>query len=377
MAAYVVDPPGLEAFAKWLEAKGYSPRIIPSYLTAARRLRPDLHPQEAVEELEERLLRGGLSPRTVANYLAAARTYLRFRWLRPEARPRQSGDGWEDFRSYLEWERGLAPATCQTYLRAARQFAEAHRAPEKAGAQDVVSFLRGLRARGLSGSTVHNALVGLRHFFDYLRSRGLRADNPAAGLRAPAGRSPLPRAVPAAEILRVLDSVPAGPDPLDLRDRALLELLAASGLRASEAAGLDVHSLDFDRLEIRLVGKGGRPRLAFFSPRCREYLLRYLADARPKLADPGEQALFLTRQGRRITPQGVWWVVCTRARTAGVKCSPHTFRHSLATALLEQGVNLRYIQQILGHARLATTEIYTRVRPEKVAAVYREAVPFR
>lgn len=178
-------------------------------------------------------------------------------------------------------------------------------------------------------------------------------------------------------MLSLLDSVPPGPRPLDLRDRTLLELLASSGLRASEAASLRVHDLDFHRMEIRLVGKGGRARLAFFTERCAHYVRLYLVEARPLLADPGQDLLFVTRRGGRLSGPQMWSIVAKWAKKAGLECSPHVLRHSLATALLERGVNLRYIQEILGHARLATTEIYTRVRPDKLSSVYQETVPFK
>lgn len=355
----------LQVFASWLKERGYSRGAIRCYLSAARRIAAGADPSS-------------LSPGTVACYSSAVRTYLRFRGHRLPAPQQEEAS---PFASYLEWELGLARATRQGHLRAARRFADYCRTlgttPGQATAREVTSFLQSLRTGGMSTSGLHNTLVGLRHYFDFLCRQGARADNPAQHLRVPSGYRPLPRALPVQDVIRILDSVPPGPGLLDLRDRAMLELLAASGLRASEVARLRLDNLDLARNEIRLVGKGGRPRLAFFSPRCHTYLARYLAEARPLLADPDEQTVFVTRQGRPMSSQEVWYVVHTRARAVGLRCSPHVLRHSLATALLEEGVNLRYIQQILGHARLSTTEIYTHVRPERVKEVYAAALPIR
>lgn len=242
-------------------------------------------------------------------------------------------------------------------------------------------LLRGYAAtlggRGLGRSSVSRKLASARSFFDFLRRRGEIAHNPAELLPNPRGQSRLPRVLSAREVRDLLDGAPAS-TPLQARDRAMLELAYSCGLRCAELIGLDTADLDFDEEVVRVRGKGGRERLVPLGEPAQRALRRYLTTGRPALLEErSEGALLVSKSGRRLSPSDVTRRLQLRVREAAIggRVSPHALRHSFATHLLEGGADLRAIQELLGHAGISTTQIYTRVEPGRLRRAYADAHP--
>jgi integrase/recombinase XerD len=268
--------------------------------------------------------------------------------------------------------------------------------------EDVAAFLAGLREGDaehlpLAASSAGRAVVAVRGLHAFAVAEGLAGADPASAVHPPAAPRKLPRAIAVPEVERLIAAAAAG-DGADqlrpLRDRALLELLYGTGARISEAVGLDVDDLGFtavppgrppDREQppatIRLAGKGGRDRLVPVGRYAREALEGYLVRARPALAAASRRvsaspALFLNARGGRLTRQGAWAVLKAAAARAGLgDVSPHTLRHSYATHLLDGGADVRVVQELLGHASVTTTQIYTMVTVDKLREVYSAAHP--
>ena len=233
---------------------------------------------------------------------------------------------------------------------------------------------------GASKSTVARKLAAIRTFYRHLVERGELEASPADLVSSPKRESYLPRVLKPAEAAAILESVPTG-GPLELRDRALLELAYGAGLRAEELVNVDISDLDPDAEELRVHGKGGRTRIVPAGEAAWQALDLYLRRARAALASEGgagEQALFLSKSGRRLSTSDVRrrlsrWRRHAGATDAGV--SPHTLRHSFATHLLEGGADLRAIQELLGHATISTTQTYTRVESKRLKRAYAQAHP--
>jgi len=246
----------------------------------------------------------------------------------------------------------------------------------KARRRDLARYLRALSARGLSSRSAFRALSALRGFYGFASlSLDLRED-PTADLASPRLGFSLPRALGEKEIEVLLEA----PDPstaLGLRDRAMLELLYASGLRVSEIVGLPRDRVDLHAGILRVTGKGGRERLVPFGKPAAGWLRRYLAEVRPSLDRRGSPALFLTARGAPMTRQRFWQLTQKYGRSAGVrgKLTPHVLRHSFATHLLDHGADLRALQMMLGHADIATTQVYTKVSPSRLRRVYDDFHP--
>jgi integrase/recombinase XerC/integrase/recombinase XerD len=277
--------------------------------------------------------------------------------------------------------RAVAEKTRGAYINDLSQFARWASAREaQPGSVDVRALRRyaaGLTERGLAASTVARKLAALRGFFRCQVELGLRAENPAELLSAPKRASRLPRVLKPAEVAALLDRIPAT-TPLELRDRALFELAYASGLRAEELVKLDVRSIDFDGEAVRVEGKGGRTRFVPAGEHAMRALDRYIARARPALVVLPEDALFLSKSGRRLGTSDVRRRLKTWARAAaagGAEVHPHALRHSFATHLLDGGADLRAIQELLGHASISTTQVYTRVESARLRSAYARAHP--
>jgi site-specific recombinase XerD len=241
-------------------------------------------------------------------------------------------------------------------------------------------YAAGLSERGQAPTTVARKLASLRALFRVQVELGMRADNPAELLSAPKRARRLPRVLKASELALLLDRIPAT-TPLELRDRALFELAYGSGLRAEELVGLEVESVDFDSESIRVEGKGGKTRLVPVGEHALRAIERYLARGRPALkADPAAE-LFLSRSGRRLSTSDVRRRLRTWARQAAgqapalADAHPHALRHSFATHLLDGGADLRAIQELLGHATISTTQVYTRVESARLRSAYVRAHP--
>jgi site-specific recombinase XerD len=231
--------------------------------------------------------------------------------------------------------------------------------------------------RALSRPTVARKLAAIRSFYGHMVERGALDQNPADLVPSPRRPRGLPRALRADQVAQLLDRIPAR-TPLETRDRALFELAYSCGLRCEEVVNLDLDSVDFDAEELRVLGKGSKTRLVPIGEPGQAALERYLATARPSLIkDRSEPALFLSKSGRRLSASDVRRRLNLWLRTAGLAggISPHVLRHSFATHLLEGGADLRTIQELLGHASLSTTQLYTRVESGRLRRQYARSHP--
>jgi integrase/recombinase XerD len=249
-------------------------------------------------------------------------------------------------------------------------------AVEKAERSDLGRYLRALRARGLSSRSSARALSAMRGFYTFAGAHLGFTSDPTSDLENPKLGFALPKTLTEAEVEALL-SAPDAEDPLGLRDRAMLELLYASGLRVSEIVGLPRDRVDLDAGILRVTGKGGRERLVPFGSKAAEWLRRYLSRARGELDRNRSPHLFLSARGTAMTRQRFWQLVEKYGRAAGIRTrlTPHRLRHSFATHLLEHGADLRALQMMLGHADIATTQIYTQVSRSRLRRVYDEFHP--
>jgi integrase/recombinase XerD len=291
-----------------------------------------------------------------------------------------------DFLAYLELERGLSRNTLKAYrsdlLQYGQFLAEAGVEPLEATERHLNKFVTGLAEGGngrgpVAPATVQRKVACLRSFHRHLRREGLLEHDPAANLRGPKRAQRLPHVLARAEVQRLL-AQPSGTDPAALRDRALLELMYACGLRASEAITLEVGDLDLEAGVLRARGKGSKERLVPIGSEAVRAVRHYLSRGRPRLAgERAERRLFVNQRGGELTRQGLYKIVQRHARGAGLadKMSPHTLRHTFATHLLAGGCDLRSLQEMLGHADIATTQIYTHLSAERLRDVYHQAHP--
>jgi integrase/recombinase XerD len=291
-----------------------------------------------------------------------------------------------DFLAYLELERGLSRNTLEAYRSDLLQFGRflQERRLTLAGARhgDIAAFLSELSdgsadAKPLAPATLSRKVAALRSFYRHLRREGALEHDPTAELRGPRKTRTLPRVLSREEVARLL-SQPRGTGPRALRDRALLELMYACGLRASEAIGLELSDVDLEEAVLCARGKGSKERLVPIGRQAISALSAYCARGRPALLGAGvESRLFVNRRGTRLTRQGLYKIVQGHARRAGLqeKMSPHTLRHTFATHLLAGGCDLRSLQEMLGHADLATTQVYTHLSADRLKEAYFSAHP--
>ena len=289
-----------------------------------------------------------------------------------------------DFLAHLEFERGLSRNTLAAYrsdlLQYGQFLAERDSGALAATPAEIADFLAGLASSDgspASPATVRRKQASLRSFYRHLRREGTVATDPTAELSTPRRGRRLPRVLTRDEVAKLLEA-PAGTDPVALRDSALLELMYACGLRASEATGLDVTDVDLDELLLRAHGKGSKERLVPFGRKAAAALRRYLERGRPQLVGAAvEPRLFVNFRGAALTRQGLYKIVARHARAVGLeqRMSPHTLRHSFATHLLAGGCDLRAVQEMLGHADIATTQMYTHLSGEQLKDVYFRSHP--
>lgn len=280
--------------------------------------------------------------------------------------------------------RAVALKTRKAYGIDGAQFAAWASAKELAPGEVEVRALRryaaSLTERGQAPSTVARKLAALRGMFRSQVELGERAENPAELVTSPKKRQRLPRVLKASEVAALLNRIPAT-TPLELRDRSIFELAYASGLRAEELVTLDVESIDFDSENVRVEGKGGRTRLVPAGEHALSALERYLSRGRPDLATDQTRALFLSRSGRRLSTSDIrrrlrrWGRLAASRAPALAGAHPHALRHSFATHLLEGGADLRSIQELLGHASISTTQVYTRVESARLRSAYQGSHP--
>ncbi|HEU0304601.1 MAG TPA: tyrosine recombinase [Gaiellaceae bacterium] len=272
----------------------------------------------------------------------------------------------------------LAPRTVESYRRDLADFE--HRVGGEAATasgEQIEQYLAELRAAGRAGSTVARRLAALRSFYRHQQLVGERPDNPAAEVPSPRRIRRVPRTLSAGEAERLMDAA-AGTTPRALRDAAIVELLYGAGLRVGEAVSLERGSVDLDERLVRCVGKGSKERVVPIGRQAAEALRRYISRGRPYLDRRRTPALFLNAKGGPLTRAGVFLVLRRLAGRAGLepeRVHPHLLRHSFATHLLEGGADLRSVQEMLGHADLATTELYTHVTDKRRREAYFSAHP--
>jgi integrase/recombinase XerC/integrase/recombinase XerD len=275
---------------------------------------------------------------------------------------------------------GAAERTRQAYAVDLGQFAAWATAmgvdPEAVDYKTLRRFVANLSHRRSAPRTVARKIAALRRFFGMLVEHGMIGANPADLLHAPKRPDSLPRALKSSELAGLLDSIPAT-TPLELRDRAMFEVAYGCGLRAEELVNLDLASVDFDAEELRVEGKGGRTRLMPVGEPALRALAAWLERGRSALDANADPALFLSKSGKRLSTSDVRRRLRTWARHARAQghVHPHALRHSFATHLLEGGADLRSIQELLGHATISTTQVYTRVESARLRAAYAKSHP--
>jgi integrase/recombinase XerD len=288
----------------------------------------------------------------------------------------------EQFRDYLALEAGHSPHTVESYLRDVRRLAT-HAAGRgvhgpagitTAHLRDLVYVLKDL---GLAPATIRRQVSALRTYFRFLTGEGHLPADPSEGIETPKGWRTLPAVLTPAEVDRLL-AAPASGDPLALRNRALLEFAYATGVRVSELVGLRLQDVLFEDGVARVRGKGAKERLVPVGRRALGAVALYAREVRPRLERAkGRGLLFLNARGTPLTRVGAWGIIKAAARSAGLskRVTPHTLRHTFATHLLEGGADLRAVQEMLGHADLATTQLYTHVDREYLRSVHRRFHP--
>ena len=294
------------------------------------------------------------------------------------------------FLNHLAVERGASPNTVAAYRNDLSQFldhatntqGDGHKAApwSQADPTFLSAYLVSLYERGYSTTTVARKIASLKSFFGYLVEEGEVANDPTENLASPRlGRS-LPKALSVDDVQRLLQQPLKAASHERLRDAAMLELLYASGLRVSEMIHLNVRDVNLDEHYVRCLGKGSKERIVPLYQQAIDAVQAYLARARPRLLGPqknSEMALFVNRRGQRLTRQGFWLILKGYAQKAGINgaVTPHTLRHSFATHLLAGGASLRNVQELLGHASISTTQVYTHLTSDRIRAEYDRAHP--
>lgn len=287
-----------------------------------------------------------------------------------------------EFIQYLAVERGLAQNTLESYGRDLRQFqAYLHNGQldfiKDSSRSTILAYLNNLQTKGRAVSTISRNLAAIKSFYQYLvRERYLEKD-PAAHLESPKLEKKLPKILSISEVEELLKQ-PNTFLPTGLRDKAMLELLYATGIRVSELISLNISDINLDMGYIKCYGKGAKERIVPLGSIAAKCVQEYIGKGRPKLVRTYEEAaLFVNHHGNRLTRQGFWKIIKKYAQEATInkEITPHTLRHSFATHLLENGADLRSVQEMLGHADISTTQIYTHVTKNRLKEVYDKAHP--
>ena len=292
----------------------------------------------------------------------------------------------ERYLDFLAVERGLSPHSLSAYRRDLAVYARFLDAagidgPLASEPEDLAAFVAWLREqrtardRPYAASTIARTLVSVRGLHKFLVREGLRTTDPSTEVTGPRPRRPLPKALTMPQAEALLAAV-VGDDPVALRDRAMLEVLYAAGLRISELVALDVDDADLTSRTVRCIGKGDKERIVPMGRIAQQAVESWLIRGRPAVS-PRSPALLVNQRGGRLTRQGAWKVLKKHAEAAGLgdKVSPHTLRHSFATHLLDNGADVRVVQELLGHASVNTTQVYTLVSRTRLRAVYEQAHP--
>ena len=296
----------------------------------------------------------------------------------------------EQFLVHIGIERGLAKATVSAYESDLNKYVawlQTHgiTKPDDIAKQDVEDYIAALDADGESARSKARRLASIHEFHRFALAQHAVSADVAASVKAPKGASVLPDVLSVDEVSRLLDAAAVGgsTDPVVLRDKALLEFMYATGCRVSEAVGTNLDDIDLEEKVVRLMGKGSKQRLVPLGSYARNSVVAYLNAGRGELERrstakvPERRALFLNKRGKRISRQSVWEIVKTAGERAGITkpLHPHTLRHSFATHLIQGGADVRTVQELLGHASVTTTQIYTHVSPEALLETYLTAHP--
>ena len=293
----------------------------------------------------------------------------------------------EQFLNYTTVERGLSPNTLAAYRNDLTQFVEflQGRDPslqgngswKRIGTDALTAFVLDLHERGYSDKTKTRKVASTKALFGFLLEEGVIEKNPMEDFASPGVGESLPATLSVEEVEALL-SVGEADTPMALRDRAIIEVMYATGVRVSELVSLDIDDVDLDESFVRCMGKGSRERIIPLHDEAVETVREYVEDGRPSLAGAAAgRAMFVSRKGGRLTRQALWLILKARAQAAGIerKITPHTLRHSFATHLLIGGAPLRHVQELLGHASITTTQVYTHLTSEHVRAQYETAHP--
>jgi integrase/recombinase XerC len=289
------------------------------------------------------------------------------------------------FRTYLEVERQTSPHTVRNYgsdLQQFLDFASKHlghelHAPDQINAALIRAFLSAVHLQGVGHNSMARKLSSLRSWLHFLQRQGHISDNPARQVQMPKTRRPLPKVLPIDQVFTLLDTPQTPPAPRQVRDQAILELLYATGIRVSELVGLNQDDADLTAGTLRVQGKGKRERQVFFGKTATQALTAYLQVRQQHSKRQDNAALFLNHRGGRLSVRGVHLLVKKHSRRTGIptSTSPHTLRHAFATHLLDNGADLRSIQELLGHQSLSTTQKYVHVSTDRIMEVYDKAHP--
>jgi len=292
------------------------------------------------------------------------------------------------FLNYLAVEKGLSENTIAAYHNDLYQLAsfveeEAARrdsTPSWAsfGRQGMLSYLLNLKERNYAATTAARKVAAAKSFFGFMVAEGNLKDNPTQNVTSPKVGKSLPKPISVRQAMLLLEQPTRLSAPEAKRDRAILELLYASGMRVSELVSLNLDDINIERGDVRCFGKGHKERLIPIAPRAVLTVKEYLQETRPRLVHSDvEQALFLNRRGGRLTRQGLWQILKGYAKSAELdkEITPHTLRHSFATHMLSGGADLRSVQELLGHANIATTQVYTHLTSEHIRRTYEKSHP--
>jgi len=294
----------------------------------------------------------------------------------------------DNFLDYLAVERGFSENTIAAYQNDLHQLASfVEEEAAKRGTippwasfdrQSMLSYLLGLKERKYAATTVARKVAAIKSFFGFLVAEGILRDNPTQGLSSTKVGKSLPKPISIDQVHRLLEQPTKLSTPEAKRDGAMLYLLYASGMRVSELVSLNLADIDTEGGYVRCFGKGHKERLIPIAPRAALAVKEYLTKARPHLAhNSDEKALFLNRRGERLTRQGLWQILKGYAKSAelGTEVTPHTLRHSFATHMLSGGADLRSVQELLGHANISTTQVYTHLTTEHIRRAYEKSHP--
>jgi len=287
----------------------------------------------------------------------------------------------DEFLNYLTVERGLSKNTISSYGMDLAHFinyldGKGIKDIEKITRQYITNYMLSLKDSGISSNSISRALVAIKMFYRFLVQERYIKDDVAGILESPRLVRPLPNVLGVTEVEKLL-SAPDVRDWMGMRDKAVLELMYATGMRVSEIVELTMDGLNLDVGFIKCKGKGGKERIVPIGKAAIEAISRYIEKVRPRLSKNKDPHLFLSRLGRKISRVSFWKMIKTNTRRARIKkdVAPHTLRHSFATHLLERGADLRVVQELLGHADISTTQVYTHINKERLKAIHRQFHP--